>query len=123
MARNKEGLTQAISDIATLREEFWENVRVPGSGSELNMELEKAGRVADFLEFGEVMCNDALTREESCGGHFREEYQTEGGEALRNDEDFCHGAVWEYTGYGNTPALHKEPMEFEYVKLATRSYK
>ena len=123
MARNKEGLTQAISDIAGLREEFWENVKVLGSGDRLNTELEKAGRVADFLEFGEVMCNDALTREESCGGHFREEYQTEGGEALRNDEDYCHASVWEYQGYGNTPALHKEQMEFEYVKLATRSYK
>ena len=123
MARNKEGLTQAISDIATLRDEFWKNVKVPGSGADLNLELEKAGRVADFLEFGEVMCNDALTREESCGGHFREEFQTGEGEALRNDEDFCHASVWEYQGYGETPALHKEHMEFEYVKLATRSYK
>ena len=123
MARNETGLTKAIGDISALREEFWENVKVPGSGDELSTELEKAGRVADFLEFGEVMCNDALTRTESCGGHFREEYQTPEGEALRNDEDFCHASVWEYNGYGQTPTLHKEQMEFEYVKLATRSYK
>jgi succinate dehydrogenase / fumarate reductase flavoprotein subunit len=123
MSRTKEGLTQAIQDIGSLREEFWTNVKVPGSGAELNAELEKAGRVADFLEFGEVMCNDALAREESCGGHFREEFKTEEGEARRDDENFCHAAVWEYAGYGNTPNRHKEEMEFEYVKLATRSYK
>lgn len=123
MSRTKEGLTKALQEIPALREEFWTNVKVPGSGAELNMELEKAGRVADFLEFGEVMCNDALTREESCGGHFREEHKTAEGEARRDDDKFCHAAVWEYAGYGNTPNRHQEEMDFEYVKLATRSYK
>ena len=98
-------------------------MRVPGEGADLNQELEKAGRVADYFELGELMCRDALTREESCGGHFREEYQTSEGEALRNDEEFCHAAVWEYTGEGNEPKRNVEPIEFEVVHLATRSYK
>jgi len=123
MSRTAEGLSGAIGDIASLREEFWENVRIPGSGTEFNMELEKAGRVADFLEFGEVMCTDALAREESCGGHYREEFKTPEGEALRDDQNYCHAAVWEYQGVGNTPLRHREELEFEYVKLATRSYK
>jgi len=123
MARNATGLKKGIEHIQGLRAEFWENVKVPGTGAELNSELEKAGRVADFLEFGEVMCRDALNREESCGGHFREEHQTTEGEALRDDENFCYGSVWEYKGYGETPALHKEELHFDYVKLATRSYK
>ena len=123
MARTTEGLKTALEKIPKLREEFWKNVNVPGDSSDLNMALENAGRVADFLEFGELMCRDALEREESCGGHFRLESQTEEGEALRNDEDYCHAAVWEFKGDNQTPALHKEPMEFEYVKLTQRSYK
>ncbi|MBX3461652.1 MAG: fumarate reductase/succinate dehydrogenase flavoprotein subunit [Planctomycetes bacterium] len=122
MARNERGLQQALRDIPALREEFWRDVRVPGSGAELNQSLEKAGRVADFLEFGELMCRDALERRESCGGHFREEWQDEG-EARRDDENFCHAAVWEYTGPGRAPARHVEPLAFENVHLAVRSYK
>jgi succinate dehydrogenase / fumarate reductase flavoprotein subunit len=98
-------------------------VRVVGGQEELNQQLEKAGRVADFLEFAEVMCLDALLREESCGGHFREEYQTEDGEARRNDQDFCYAACWEFAGVGNRPNLHKENLVFENIKLAQRSYK
>ncbi len=122
MARNEAGLTQALRGIPALREEFWQNLTVPGSGDTLNQQLEKAGRVADFLEFGELMCLDALHREESCGGHFREEYQ-EAGEAKRNDDAFCYVAAWEYTGDTSAPVLNKEPLEFENVHLATRSYK
>jgi succinate dehydrogenase / fumarate reductase flavoprotein subunit len=109
--------------IQELREEFWENVTVPGSDSDYNLSLQKAGRVADYLEFAELMVTDALAREESCGGHFREEYQTEEGEAKRDDEDFCHVAGWEYGGYGKAPIFHKEPLVFESVELTTRSYK
>jgi succinate dehydrogenase or fumarate reductase, flavoprotein subunit, Bacillus subtilis subgroup len=123
MARDKAGLTEALEKIPQLREEFWKNVRVPGSGTELNQSLEMAGRVADFLEFGELMCLDALTREESCGGHFRTEYQTPDGEALRDDENFTHVAAWKYEGDGNPPTLVKEPLNYEFVHLATRSYK
>ena len=123
MARNKAGLEAALQKIPALREEFWQNVTVPGSGRELNQSLEMAGRVADFLELGELMCQDALEREESCGGHFREEYQTEEGEALRDDERFCHVAAWEYAGPGKKPIRHVEPLVFENVHLATRSYK
>lgn len=123
MARNKAGLEKALQEIPKIREEFWNNVRVPGSASGMNQELEKAGRVADFLEFGEVLVRDALVREESCGGHFREEHQTAEGEALRHDEDFSHVAVWEYTGDGKEPIRHKEELTFDNVKLATRSYK
>ena len=122
MARNRAGLTEALAKIPALREEFWQNVRVLGEGENLNQSLEKAGRVADFLEFGELMCADALTREESCGGHFREEYQVEG-EAKRDDENFTHAAVWEYQGEGKAPTRHVEPLVYENIKLATRSYK
>ena len=122
MARNEAGLKQALREIPAVREEFWQNLTVPGTGDSLNQQLEKAGRVADFLEFGELMCLDALHREESCGGHFREEYQ-EAGEAKRNDDAFCYVAAWEYTGDTSAPVLNKEPLEFENVHLATRSYK
>ena len=122
MARDREGLQRALKRIPEIRAEFWQNVKVLGSAETLNQSLEKAGRVADFLEFGELVCLDALRREESCGGHFRSEYQTPDGEALRNDHDFTHVAVWEYQG-GATPLRHEEPLDFEFVKLATRSYK
>jgi succinate dehydrogenase / fumarate reductase flavoprotein subunit len=122
MARNKAGLQKALQRIPELRQEFWKNVTVLGDGESLNQSLEKAGRVADFLEFGELMCLDALQREESCGGHFREEYQ-EDGEAKRDDERFAHAAVWEYTGDDKAPKRHVEQLQFENVKLATRSYK
>ena len=123
MARNAAGLQEALERIPQLREEFWRNVNVPGSDTELNQALERAGRVADFLELSELMCRDALHREESCGGHFREEYQTEDGEALRDDEHFAYVAAWEYTGRDTEPRLHQEPLDFEYVHLAQRSYK
>jgi succinate dehydrogenase / fumarate reductase flavoprotein subunit len=123
MARNATGLKEALGLIPKLREEFWRNVNVPGSDAELNQALEKAGRAADFLELAELICLDALAREESCGGHFREEYQTEEGEALRDDEQFAYVAAWEYTGDLAAPRLHKEPLEFQYVHLAQRSYK
>ena len=122
MARNEAGLKKALGLIPEIRERFWKEVRVPGVGAEFNQNLEKAGRVADFLEFGELMCLDALTRDESCGGHFREEHQMDDGEAKRDDEGFAHAAVWEYKGAGQTPALHKEPLAFEHVHLATRVY-
>ncbi len=123
MARDAGGLREALVSIPRLREEFWRTVNVPGSDIELNQALEKAGRVADFLELAELMCRDALHREESCGGHFREEHQTEDGEALRDDERFAYVAAWEYTGNHAEPGLHKEPLQFEYVHLAQRSYK
>jgi len=123
MARNARGLQQALQKIPELREEFWKSVRVLGSGEELNQSLEKAGRVADYMEFAELMCLDALRRNESCGGHFREEYQTPEGEALRDDEHYSYVAAWQYTGPGSPPALHKEPLEFDYVHPAQRSYK
>jgi len=123
MGRNAKGLDHAIAKIPEIREEFWKNVNVPGSGAELNQSLERAGRVADFLELGELMCRDARIREESCGGHFREEYQTPDGEALRDDANFCHAAVWEYTGEKSAPVRHTEPLAFEHVHLATRNYK
>jgi succinate dehydrogenase / fumarate reductase flavoprotein subunit len=123
MARNKAGLEFALKRIPEIREEFWKNLKVTGTAEELNMELEKAGRVADFIEHAELMCLDALTREESCGGHFREEYQTEEGEAQRDDEHFAHVAVWEYKGAGIQPERHVEPLNYENIKLATRSYK
>jgi succinate dehydrogenase / fumarate reductase flavoprotein subunit len=122
MARSKESLERALQQIPKLREEFWRDVCVLGERDSFNQSLEKAGRVADFLEFAEIMCKDALIREESCGGHFRVEHQVEG-EAKRNDEKFAHAAVWEYTGDGNEPIRHEEPLVFENVKLATRSYK
>jgi succinate dehydrogenase / fumarate reductase, flavoprotein subunit len=123
MARNAAGLQKALGLIPELRADFWRNVNVPGSDTELNQALEKAGRVADYLELGELMCIDALQREESCGGHFREEYQSEDGEALRNDELFAYAAAWEYRGPGEPERMHKEPLTFEYVPLAQRSYK
>jgi len=123
MARSADGLKQALRRIPELREEFWSNLRVPGTGSELNQNLEKAGRVADFLEFGELMCFDALQREESCGGHFRLEHQTPEGEAKRDDEHYTYVAAWEWSGNPGAPNLHKERLEFEYVKPSQRSYK
>jgi len=123
MARNKEGLQQAIEKIQAIKKEFWNNVRIPGSGEDMNTELEKAGRVADFIEIGELMARDALHREESCGGHFREEYQTEEGEALRQDDKFAYAGCWEYKGEDQDPELHKEELKFEVVKLVQRNYK
>ena len=122
MARNKAGLEKALSEIPALRDEFWKNVRVLGDGP-MNQSLERAGRVADFFELGELVVRDALTREESCGGHFREESQTPEGEALRNDEDFAHVSAWEWGGNPSTSQLHKEPLEFDSVHLSQRSYK
>ncbi len=123
MARNEKDLKEALQRIPEIREEFWKNVNVPGEGEELNQSLERAGRVADFLEFGELMCLDALHRNESCGGHFREEYQTEEGEATRNDNEFAYVAAWEHKGPDESPELHKEMLVFESIQLATRSYK
>lgn len=123
MSRNEAGLKDAIKRIQELRAEFWENVRIPGDQHDINQELEKAARVADFLELGELIARDALARDESAGGHFREEHQTEGGEALRDDEHFQHVAVWEYTGEGSEPVRHIEPLEFEWVTPTQRSYK
>jgi succinate dehydrogenase / fumarate reductase flavoprotein subunit len=123
MSRNADGLRTAIDCIRGLREQYWRNVNVPGSGEDLNQQLEGAGRVADFMELAELMCIDALCRNESCGGHFREEFQTEEGEALRDDVHFQYAAAWEYTGPDAAPALHKEPLEFAYVHPAQRSYK
>jgi succinate dehydrogenase / fumarate reductase, flavoprotein subunit len=123
MARSEQGLKQALAAIPAIRSEFWENVKVTGSGAELNQELEKAGRVADYLEFGELMARDALHRNESCGGHFRVEYEMPDGEAKRDDENFCYVAAWEFKGVDTAPELHKEPLSFESVKLAVRSYK
>jgi succinate dehydrogenase / fumarate reductase flavoprotein subunit len=134
MERSAAGLHQALKEIPAIREEFWSNVRIPGSGAGANMELEKAGRVADFLEFGELMCHDALNREESCGGHFRAEHQytdadpevqagkTQPGEAKRHDDTFAYVAAWQFTGAGNAPILHKEPLTFETLKPSVRSY-
>jgi succinate dehydrogenase / fumarate reductase flavoprotein subunit len=123
MARSKESLEKAISEIRALRERFWKEVAVPGTGTELNQSLERAGRIADFLEFGELLCLDALTREESCGGHFRVEHQTADGEALRHDDKFAEVFAWMFQGEGNAPELVKEPLHYEAVHLATRSYK
>jgi succinate dehydrogenase / fumarate reductase flavoprotein subunit len=122
MERSEDGLKKALELIPELRAEFWENVTVPGSGSDLNQELEKAGRVADFLEFGELMAHDALHRNESCGGHLRVEYETDEGEAQRDDDHFCHVAAWESKGEGKRPELHKESLIFENVQLTVRSY-
>lgn len=124
MERTEEGLTKAIGLIRALKEEFWTRVKVPGKGAELNQNLERAGRVADFFELAELMCIDALHRRESCGGHFRGESQTPDGEALRHDDEFSYVAAWEYaTAEGGKPTLHKEALEFEYVHPSTRSYK
>jgi succinate dehydrogenase / fumarate reductase flavoprotein subunit len=123
MSRNADGLRQAIDAIRNLREEYWRNVNVPGSEGDLNQQLESAGRVADFFELGELMCVDALHRNESCGGHFREEFQTEEGEALRDDVHYQYSAAWEYKGPDSSPELHREPLDFNYVHPAQRSYK
>lgn len=123
MARNAAGLAGARERVREIREEFWQNVTVSGSAGELNQALERAGRVADFMEFAETMIQDALVRDESCGGHFREEHQTEEGEARRNDEDFAHVSAWEFTGAGKDPVLHKEALDFQNVALTQRSYK
>jgi succinate dehydrogenase / fumarate reductase flavoprotein subunit len=123
MSRSEAGLKEALARIPQIREEFWTNVNVLGDGNNLNQSLEKAGRVADFIEFAELMCLDALERRESCGGHFREEYQFEDGEAKRDDEHFAHVAAWEYTGNLAAPTRHIEPLQYENIKLAVRSYK
>jgi len=123
MARNNTDLTKARGQIQDLREEFWKNVTIPGKENDFNQSLERAGRVADFLEFGELMVLDALKRQESCGGHFNEAYQTEENEAQRNDEDYCHVSAWEYKDQNTDPEMHKEPLVFENVKLSQRSYK
>ena len=123
MARSRAGLEKAIARIQELRAEFWANVTVPGTDADLNTALERANRVADFMEFGELLARDALVREESCGGHFRIEHQTADGEAKRNDAAFCHVAAWEYAGDGQPPIRHEEPLTFETVKLVERSYK
>ena len=123
MSRNKLALTHAIDDIKTLRKDFWAQVKVPGGDDTLNPELAKAGRVADFFELGELMMRDALDRDESCGGHFREEHQTGEGEALRDDENFTFSSAWEYKGEDTPPVLNKEELTFETVHLTQRSYK
>ena len=123
MGRNKEGLTKAIQELKEIKKEFWENVKIPGELNDLNPELQKASRLADFLELGALMARDALHREESCGGHFREEYQTGEGEALRNDQDFTYVAAWEFKGDDKEPELHKEALEFEYIEVKQRNYK
>jgi succinate dehydrogenase / fumarate reductase flavoprotein subunit len=123
MARNEKGLETAIQEIRQLRDEFWQDVKVMGTGEAFNQNLEHAGRVADFLEFGELLAYDALHRDESCGGHFREEHATPEGECDRNDEQYCYVAAWESNGVGAEPSLHKEPLEFHNCHLGTRSYK
>jgi succinate dehydrogenase / fumarate reductase flavoprotein subunit len=123
MDRNATGLEKALSEIPALYEEFKTDLRVLGTDNSLNQSLERAGRVDDFFQLAELTCRDALTRNESCGGHFRSEYQTEDGEALRDDENFCFVSAWEWKGEGAEPALHKEPLAFESVQLQTRSYK
>ena len=123
MSRNEENLKKALKDIKTLKDSFWSDVKVPGNQNGINLELEKAGRVADFIELGELMIRDALSRNESCGAHFREEYQTSEGEALRDDENFNFVSAWESQGDSSEPKLHKEKLEFETVTPTQRSYK
>jgi succinate dehydrogenase / fumarate reductase flavoprotein subunit len=123
MSRTASGLNQALKRIPALKDEFWHDLTVPGTGEELNQSLEHAGRVADFMELAELMCLDALHREESCGGHFREEHQTPDGEALRHDDRFAYVAAWEHVGDGKAPVMHKEALHFENVALSQRSYK
>ena len=120
MERSEEGLRKAIGRIRELKHEFWSDVKVLGTGAELNQALERAGRVADFFELGELMCIDALVRRESCGGHFRVESQTEDGEALRHDDEFAYVSAWEFGGEGGKPVLHKEPLVYEYVEMKQR---
>jgi succinate dehydrogenase / fumarate reductase flavoprotein subunit len=123
MSRNREGLETALERLPELRERYWSDVKVGGRGEDFNQSLERAGRVADFLELAELMCRDALDREESCGTHFRTEYQTPEGEALRRDDEYTYVAAWEHGGEGRAPVLHKEPLEFESVALTQRSYR
>jgi succinate dehydrogenase / fumarate reductase flavoprotein subunit len=123
MSRDSAGLEKALHLVQNLRAEFWDNVLVPGKDRDFNKSLEKAGRLSDSLEFAETMVLDALTREESCGSHFRTEYQTDEGEAKRDDDKFCHVSVWQYQGQEEKPAFHKEPLVFENVELSQRSYK
>jgi succinate dehydrogenase / fumarate reductase flavoprotein subunit len=123
MARTRAGLETALREIPALREEFWSTVRVPGAADTLNQSLERAGRVADFLELGELLCRDALAREESCGGHFREEHQYPDGECKRDDERFAHVAAWEHAGDGRAPIRHAEPLNYEFVHMSVRNYK
>ena len=123
MARNEKGLKEALRRIPELRAEFWNSVNVTGENGELNQNLEYAGRVADFMEFAELLCVDALHRRESCGGHFREEFQTPEGDAKRDDQNFAYVAAWEYQGAAKPPILHKEPLSYEEVHMSTRSYK
>jgi succinate dehydrogenase / fumarate reductase flavoprotein subunit len=123
MARNEAGLKEALQVIPQLRQEFWKNVTVTGGDGELNQSLEYAGRVADFMDFAELLCLDALHRRESCGGHFREEFQTPDGEAQRDDHHFAYVAAWEYQGPEKPPVLHKEPLHYEEMHMSTRSYK
>ena len=123
MSRTGEGLREALNIIPQLRDEFWSNLRINGTGEHLNQSLEHAGRLADFFDLAQLMCLDALTREESCGGHFREEHKTEEGEALRDDLDFAHVSVWDFQGPVESPALHEEPLTFRALPLAQRNYK
>jgi len=123
MARNEKGLAELLRQIPALREEFWQNLKVAGQNDELNQNLEHAGRVADFLEFAELLVQDALHRRESCGGHFRTEFQTDDGEARRDDANFAYVAAWEYAGPGRPAILNKEPLSYEEVHMSTRSYK
>ncbi|HEY5974029.1 MAG TPA: fumarate reductase/succinate dehydrogenase flavoprotein subunit, partial [Geobacteraceae bacterium] len=123
MARSEKTLTDAIKKIPAIREEFWQNLKVSGTNEETNQQLENAGRTADFLEFAELLSRDALHRNESCGGHFRTEHQYPDGEAKRDDANYCYSAAWEFKGVGKEPELHKEPLKFENVHLAVRSYK
>jgi succinate dehydrogenase / fumarate reductase flavoprotein subunit len=123
MSRSAKGLETIMQKIRSLREEFWKNLRILGNGSDLNQDLEHAGRVADFLEFGEILALDALTRNESCGGHFREEYQTRDNDTLRDDQNFSHVAAWQYAGPQQPPVRHIEPLEFHEVHPSQRSYK
>jgi succinate dehydrogenase / fumarate reductase flavoprotein subunit len=123
MARSKQSLTETLQKIPAIREEFWKNVKVTGQNGELNQQLENAGRTADFIEFAELLARDALSREESCGGHFRVEHQYPDGEAKRDDANFAYSAAWEFKGVGQDPELHKEPLKFDNVHLAVRSYK
>jgi len=123
MSRTAEGLREALTLIPKFREEFWHNLCIPGSDRSFNQQLEEAGRVADFLEFAELLTRDALTRNESCGAHFREEHQTPDGEAKRNDDDFCHVQAWGYAGEKSVPDMHTEPLAFDSIKLTQRNYK
>ena len=123
MNRNEAGLKKAIEEIKEIKKDFWTNVRIPGEGNTLNIELEKALRLADFIEMGELIAHDALDREESCGGHFRTEHQTAEGEALRHDDEFSYVSCWEYKGEDNVPVMSKEPLDYEFIVRQQRNYK